>query len=108
MFQHSEESEESFWEETSVEDSLEQSRDASGVFDITGVSTLNSSSIKEEEDTKLTSVSDEDGPLPMDDSVEVFLAKKLNKSQVVNVSSSSSGVLELSKGKTSDSSMMDL
>ena len=53
-----------------------------------------------------TSSVDWDGPLPMDDSVEVFLAKKLNKSQVINVSTDSS-VLEVSKGQASHTSGMD-
>ena len=43
----------------------------------------------------------------MDDSVEVFLTKKVNNSQIVNVSTDSS-VLELSKGQTSDASIMEL
>ena len=100
-----EEPEESFCEETSVEDS-DKSKDASGVFDITGVSSLDQSNVKEEDSSLVASSSDWEGPFPMDDSVEVFLAKKLNKSQVVNVSTDSS-VLEISKGKISDSSMMD-
>ncbi len=100
-----EEPDESFCEETSVEDS-DKSKDVSGVFDITGVSSLDQSNVKEEDSSLVASSSDWEGPFPMDNSVEVFLAKKLNKSQVVNVSTDSS-VLEISKGKISDSSMMD-
>ena len=54
-----------------------------------------------------SSSSDGYGPIPMDDSVEVFLTKKVNNSQIVNVSTDSS-VLELSKGQTSDASIMEL
>ena len=41
------------------------------------------------------------------DSVEVFLAKQVNESKVVNVSTDDS-ILEVSKGQVSDSSQMDL
>ena len=91
------EEEEEFEEETSVE----ESRDCSGMFEMSGVSSLGP-----DESRATTSSADWDGPLPMDDSVEVFLAKKLNKSQVINISTDSS-VLEVSKGQASDTSGMD-
>ena len=97
---------ESFQEETSVESS-DQSKDCSGMFDMTGVSSqAGDTSIAKVSASSATS-SDWDGPLPMDDSVEVFLAKRINNSQVVNVSTDSS-VLELSRGQISDSSIMEI
>ena len=89
---------ESFQEETSVEDVDS---------DITGVSAISSVNTSVNNRSKRTSSSDWSCPLPMDDSVEVFLAKRINNSQVVNVSTDSSSVLEISKGKVSDSSLMD-
>ena len=100
----------SFQEETSVEEissTSDQSRDVSGVFDMTGVSGVSSFSNNTCDHSRLTSTSDWDGPYPMDDSVEVFLAKRVNNSQVVNISTDSS-VLEASRGQASDSSSMDL
>ena len=64
------------------------------------------SSLGPDESRITNSSADWDGPLPMDDSVEVFLAKKLSQSQVINVSTDSS-VLEVSKGPASDTSGMD-
>ena len=97
---------ESFQEETSVESS-DQSKDCSGMFDMTGVSSqAGDSSIAKVSASSATS-SDWDGPLPMDDSVEVFLAKRINNSQVVNVSTDSS-VLEISRGQISDTSIMEI
>ena len=50
---------------------------------------------------------EEHGPLPMDDSVEVFLSKMVNESQIINVSSSSDGsVLDVTKGQACGSTEM--
>ena len=88
-----------FEEETSVE----ESRNCSGMFDISGVSSLEGSLVK----PRRMSSSDIDGPLPMDDSVEVFLVKKIPNDLIHNVSTDSS-VLGASKGKVSDSSVMEI
>ena len=50
------------------------------------------------------------GPLPMDDSVEVFLAKCLSEGDIVNVSTSTSedGGANLSKSQASVSDLMDV
>lgn len=47
------------------------------------------------------------GPIPMDDSVEVFLSKMVNESQIINVSSSSDGsVLDVTRGQACGSTEM--
>ena len=100
---------ESFQEETSVEEissSSDRSRNASGVFDMTSISGVTSFNTTCDQSC-LSSTSDWDGPYPMDDSVEVFLAKHLSNSQVVDVSTDSS-VRGASKGQASDTSLMDI
>ena len=47
------------------------------------------------------------GPMPMNDSVEVFLAKKLVEADVVNISTDSS-VLDVSKGQMSGITEMEI
>ena len=47
------------------------------------------------------------GPLPDMDTMDLFLAKKVNESQIVNISTDDS-VLEVSHGKTSEQDFMEL
>ena len=59
------------------------------------------------EDSLRNSSADWDGPVPMNDSVEVFLAKRLESHEVVNVSTDSS-VLDVSRGQSNDPSVKEL
>ena len=45
------------------------------------------------------------GPIPMDDSIEVFLAKKVNESQIVTVSDDS--IPSVDEGQTNGDTAMD-
>ena len=47
------------------------------------------------------------GPLPAMDTMDLFLAKKVNESQIVNISTDDS-VLDVSRGKTSEQDFMEL
>ena len=90
--------EDSIEEFTSIEDSGKES----SLCDISGVSAFQRESIS-------TSSTDwmGPGPMPMDDSVEVFLAKRINEADVVNISTDSS-VLDVSKGQTSIVTEMEI
>ena len=56
--------------------------------EMSGVSSLPDTSFRSQ--TPSIQSSEEGGPLPFNDSVEVFLAKKLDENDVVNVSTGSS------------------
>ena len=69
-----------------------------------------------DKDTTKSAISGEDtflsqgaylGPLPEMDTFDLFLAKKVNESQIVNISTDES-VLEVSRGKSSDRDAMEL
>ena len=47
------------------------------------------------------------GPLPDMDTLDLFLAKQVNESQIINVSTDDS-ILDVSRGQTSDQSVMEL
>ena len=90
-------------------DKEDEEDDFYGGFDLSGVSSLDNIS-------QMTSVCSSSTSNDMygrwsdeifNDSVEVFLAKQVNESKVVNVSTDDS-ILEVSKGQVSDSSQMDL
>ena len=52
---------------------------------------------------------DSTGPLPRQDSVEVFLAKMANESQIVNISTSTDGSMQAdTRGQTSDGAEMEV
>ena len=93
-----------FLEETSVEDNEEIEEDLSGCSSLAEVSLATN-------DYSMSSSSTDwngPGPLPMDDSVEVFLAKCLSEGDIVNVSTSEDGGDNLSKGQASVSDLMDV
>ena len=92
-----------FLEETSVEDNEEIEEDLSGFSSLAEVSLATN-------DYSMSSSTDWNGPgpLPMDDSVEVFLAKCLSEGDIVNVSTSEDGGDNLSKGQASVSDLMDV
>ena len=81
--------------ETSVEDSLEMS----------GVSSLCDTSYRSRSHGNPSS--EEGGPLPLDDSVDVFLAKRPGSQEVINVSTDSS-LLDSSRGQTNDTGTLGL
>lgn len=87
---------ESFEEETSVEGSS---------VEMSGVSSIPDTSYRSQ--TPSIQSSEEGGPLPFNDSVEVFLAKKLDENDVVNVSTGSSA-LNSSRGQTTEDRAMGL
>ena len=84
-----------FEEETSVEDQG---------FEMSGVSSLADSSLLSR---RSASYDGGPGPLPMNDSVEVFLSSKPNQHEVVNVSTDSSG-LDTSRGQANGAGTLDL
>ena len=86
----------SFEEETSVEESS---------VEMSGVSSLPDTSFRSQ--TPSFQSSEEGGPLPFNDSVEVFLAKKVDENDVVNVSTGSSA-LNSSRGQITDDGSMSL
>ena len=74
----------------------------SSLCDISGVTGLKDDSI-------LSTDWEGPGPIPMDDSVEVFLSKMVNESQIVNISSSADGsVLEDGQGQACGASMSEV
>ena len=75
-------------------------------FEMSGISSLCETSARMEDSLRNSSV-DWDGPVPMNDSVEVFLAKRLESHEVVNVSTDSS-VLDVSRGQSNDPSVKEL
>ena len=83
----------SFDGDTSVEQS--------SMCDISGVTGLNDNSVSSTD-------WDGPGPQPINELVEVFLSKMLNKSQIVNISSSADGsVLDDGKGQACDLASME-
>ena len=82
--------------------SVDDSGKETSICDISGVSSFQRESIS-------TSSTDwmGPGPMPMNDSVEVFLAKKLVETEVVNISTDSS-VLDVSKGQMSGITEMEI
>ena len=85
----------SFQEETSVEESC---------FEISGVSNMPDTSIRS---VSPGESSEEGGPLPINDSVEVFLAEKIDGKDIINVSTGSSS-LDSSRGQASEAGAMGL
>ena len=92
-----------YLEETSVEEDGEDEGDISGISSLAEVS-MASGIYSGSSSTDWNGP----GPLPMDDSVEVFLAKCLSEGDIVNVSTSDDGGANLSKGQASVSDLMDI
>ena len=79
---------------------------SSNDFEMSGISSLCETSARVESSLRNSSA-DWDGPVPMNDSVEVFLAKRLESHEVVNVSTDSS-VLDVSRGQSNDPTVKEL
>ena len=103
---HDEDHSKSLLEEMTAEEAIEEdfsmdSRDTS-VCNISGVTSF-------QESTSGSSLSEWEGPgvIPLDDSIEIFFADKINASQIVDVSTDSS-VLEAKGGQTNAVTPMDV
>ena len=88
-----------YLEETSVEDVSGLDGDVSGVSSLANISVYTVSSSSTDWNGP--------GPIPMDDSVEVFLAKCLSEGDIVNVSTSDDCEDNLGKGQASVPELME-
>ena len=103
---HEEDHSKSFLEEMTAEEAIENdfsmdSRDTS-ICNISGVTSF-------QESTSGSSLSEWEGPgvIPLDDSIEIFFADKVNASAIYDVSTDSS-VLEVKGGQTNVITPMDV